>query len=169
MLILTSKKTYELTTALKKKIFILKKEVWNYSLKNQNKWFSNNVYPNDLHNLVFFKKELIGYTLLRKRSLKTKNLKTKYIYFDTFLVKKKYRKLGIGRILMNFNKFYIKKTKLISVLLCYKKTVGFYRKFNWNNISNNNVCFVDKPKKRCLYFMFLGKIKKKKFLLFLKK
>jgi hypothetical protein len=74
---LTSKKTFELNINLKKKIFLLKKSAWKYSLKNQETWFKKNVFYNDIHNLFFFKNELIGYTLLRKRTFEIKQKKKK--------------------------------------------------------------------------------------------
>ena len=72
MITIESKKSHQINEILKRKIFLLKKDYWNYSLKNQNIWFKRNVFKNDLHNLIFFKKNLIGYTLLRTRSQKKK-------------------------------------------------------------------------------------------------
>ena len=105
---LTSKKTFELNINLKKKIFLLKKSAWNYSLKNQETWFKKNIFNTDIHNLFFFKNELIGYTLLRKRTFEIKQKKKNYFYFDTMIIKKKFQKLGFGNFLMNFNNYIIK-------------------------------------------------------------
>lgn len=142
MITIKTKKTYEINKLLKKKIFILKNDYWNYSLKNQNIWFKKNVFKNDLHNLVFFKKQLIGYTLLKTRSQNNKN--KKYIYLDTFIISKKFRKFGLGKMLINFNNFYIIKKKLIGVLLCYERTIKFYKNFGWKKISNQKIKFIDK-------------------------
>ena len=49
----------------KKKIFKLKKKNYNFKLKDQLKWFDTNIKKNDIHNLLFFKKKLIGYNCLR--------------------------------------------------------------------------------------------------------
>ena len=62
---LYSKKTYTLSTFEKKKIFKLKKKNYNFKLKDQLKWFDTNIKKNDIHNLLFFKKKLIGYNCLR--------------------------------------------------------------------------------------------------------
>jgi len=155
---LTSKKTFELNINLKKKIFLLKKSAWNYSLKNQETWFKKNVFNNDIHNLFFFKNELIGYTLLRKRTFEIKQKKKKYFYFDTLIIKKKFQKLGFGNFLMNFNNYIIKKNNLMSFLLCKKKFVKFYKKFYWKIMHKNDFKIIDSKKK----FFLLGMIFKKR-------
>ena len=45
----------------------LKNEQWKYGLKSNLRWFKKNIKKNDVHNLLFLNKKLIGYTLLRKR------------------------------------------------------------------------------------------------------
>ena len=55
-----------------------------------------------MNNLVFFNKKLVGYTLLRKRKFGTKINKKNYFHFDTLIVDKNYRKIGI-KILKELN------------------------------------------------------------------
>ena len=109
----------------------LKNIHWKFGLKSNLEWFKKNVKKTDLHNLLYLNKELIGYTLLRKRLAVIKNKKKKYLYFDTLIIKDKFRRLGYSKILMDFNNKVIKKKKLHSFLICYKKLVKFYKKFGW--------------------------------------
>jgi hypothetical protein len=165
---LISKKTSELDSVLKNKIFLLKKEVWNYSIANQNKWFKKNLKKNDIHNMCFFKKKLVGYTALRRRTLKINKTSNKYFYFDTFLIKKDYRNMGVGSLLMKFNNLYIKNKNLISFLLCYKKTIEFYKKCGWQILNKKNFEFMDKKNKK-LFCMIFPKKNKNKYYLFINK
>jgi hypothetical protein len=166
---LTSKKTFELSQNLKKKIFLLKKSSWNYSLKNQDIWFKNNVFNNDIHNLFFLKNELIGYTLLRKRTFEINKNKKKYFYFDTMVIKKKFQKLGFTIFLMNFNIFIIKKNNLISFLMCKKKLIKFYEKFYWKKLHNKNFEIIDSKKKKYLFGMIFEKKLENKLTIFINK
>ena len=50
---------------------------------------------NDIHNLAYLRKDLIGYCLLRKRNFFLKKKKYNYLYYDTLIVSKKYRRLNI--------------------------------------------------------------------------
>ena len=63
----------------------LKNTYWKYSLKSQLKWFKEKIKKDDLHNLVYLKKKLIGYNLLRKRTF-ILNKKKKIIYILTHLL-----------------------------------------------------------------------------------
>ena len=56
----------------------LKDSQWIYGLELQLSWYSKNVKPDDLHNMIFINNELIGYTFLRKRTIKSS-------YFFSFL------------------------------------------------------------------------------------
>jgi len=165
---LISKKTSELDSVLKNKIFVLKKEVWNYSIANQNKWFKKNLKKNDIHNMCFLKKKLVGYTALRRRTLKINKTSNKYFYFDTFLIKNDYRNMGIGSLLMKFNNLYIRNKNLISCLLCYKKTIKFYKNFGWKILNKKKIKFMDKKNKK-LFCMIFPKKNKNKYCLFINK
>jgi len=102
--------------------------------------------------LLFLNKELIGYTLLRKRSaiIKRKNKlkKINYLYFDTLIIKKKFRKKNYSTTLMNFNLKKIFSKKLHSFLICNKFSVKYYKKFNWNIIPKNKFKIMDHKSKK---------------------
>lgn len=67
-----SKLTKKLDTSDIKKICILKDTQWNFEVKSQLKWFKENIKPNDVHILLEIDNNLIGYTLLRKRTFTIK-------------------------------------------------------------------------------------------------
>ncbi len=139
MIILKSEKT----KILKKKIIFsickLKDTHWKNGLNSQLKFYKKICRDDDLNNLIFFNKKLVGYTLLRKRKFGTNRNKKNYLHFDTLIVDKNYRKFGISKILMNFNNFIIKKNNRPSFLTCKKKLVNFYRMYNWKLEKKKNI------------------------------
>ena len=78
------------TCKLKKKDIIqickLKNSYWNFGLKSNLRWFKKNVKKNDINNLIYLKKKIIGYTLFRKRTVIINKKKIKYLYFDTLII-----------------------------------------------------------------------------------
>ena len=143
---ITSIQTRYLKETQIQKIIFLKNTQWKFGIKSQKKWFRNNVKPNDMHSLLYYKSILIGYTLLRKRSFfEKKSLKKKmnYILFDTIIIKKNYRKKNFASMLMKFNNKIIKKSNLVSILICKKKLVNFYIKNGWKKLNKNKIKIID--------------------------
>ncbi len=145
----------------------LKNEQWKYGLKSNLSWFKKNIKKNDIHNLLFLNKKLIGYTLLRKRKavIKKENKikRINYLYFDTLIIKKKFRKNLYSKILMKFNSKKIISKRLHSFLICSKKLVNYYIKFNWTHLKKNEFKLMDhKSKKFGMVFNNKKKIKKSK-------
>lgn len=110
-------------------IFKIKNSHWSSSIKEQEKWFYDNINKNDIHNLLYLNDTLIGYNCLRK--ITNDKLKKTFLLFDTVIIKKKLRKSKFGTILMIFNNLIIKEKKLPAILLCDKKKIKFYKKNNW--------------------------------------
>lgn len=131
MIILKSEKTKKLEKKLILSICKLKDTHWKNGLKSQKEYFKKIYKSEDLNNLLFFNKKLIGYTLLRKSKFSNKKSKKDYFHFDTLIIDKNYRKIGISKLLMDFNNHIIKKNKRPSFLFCKKKLINFYMKFNW--------------------------------------
>ena len=119
----------------------LKDSQWKYGLESQLSWYSKNVKPDDLHNMLFINNELIGYTLLRKRTIKlfqnNKIFLKKYLLFDTLIIDTKNRKQNLGSNLMDFNSKIILTQKLSSFLICNDDLVKFYEKYNWVILKND--------------------------------
>jgi len=166
--LILKKKTYQLSKDQIREICKLKNTEWKFGLKSNLNWFKEFTKKKDIHNLLFFKSSLIGYTLLRDRTFYLEKKKKKYFYFDTLIIKKKFKKKKLSKILMNFNKKIIIESKKISFLICLNKMVKFYKKFGWKIInkkkfnikdhpfSSNGLCFnnkyFNKNKKYSFYF-----------------
>ena len=155
-IILKSKKTKKLKKKEVYDICKLKNTHWNYGLKNQKKWFENNIDNKDIHNLLFFNNKIIGYTCLRERIFTNqKKIEKKYLYFDTLIINKKYRKFRLGYKLMMFNSKIIKNNFKPSFLICKKGLFKFYKKYNWKLTKKNYFKIEDhKTKKRIMAFNF---------------
>ncbi len=142
---LKSVATSKLTKNEIKEICFLKNKQWKFGAESKLKWFKNNIKKFDLHNLFYIKSKLIGYTLLRKRTYKIKNLETnnQYFLFDTLIIDKKYRGMKLSDLLMSFNNTVIKQSGFSSILICSNKLVGFYKKNNWTKLNNKDFSFED--------------------------
>ena len=64
------------------KICNLKNEHWKYGIKSQKNWFFQNCKKNDIHYLVFFKNNLIGYLHLAVKNLLIKSKKKNMSYLE---------------------------------------------------------------------------------------
>ena len=73
--LVTSKKTSELNKKNILDICSLKNTHWKNGLKSNLDWFNKYVKSNDVHNLLFINNKLIGYTLLRVRTVYINNVK----------------------------------------------------------------------------------------------
>ena len=138
-----SKSTEKLSKDEIKKICVLKNSWWKFGIKSQLNYFKNNIKPNDLHNCFYIDNQLLGYTLLRKRVFFILNKKFNYLYFDTLIIKKNFRKKNFSSLLMFFNNGVIKKNKQPSFLICKNELVNYYKKFKWNKISKRRLKIVD--------------------------
>ena len=124
----------------------LKDSQWSFGINSQLEWFKNNIKKNDIHNLLYFKSKLIGYTLLRRRSFNNNNkLKKRYLLFDTLIIHKDYRKKKLSNLLMIFNNKIIRETGLFSFLICKNNLVSFYKKYDWIKLNKKNIKVVDHP------------------------
>ena len=139
-LIFKPKRTKELNKQLRIQICKLKDYHWKFGFSNQLKWFDQNIRKDDIHNLCFMNKNLIGYTALRKGYFKYQEKEKKHFFllFDTLILDNKYRKSKLGKIMMGFNNYIITKEKKLSFLLCKKGLVNFYKKNQWKVLFRKN-------------------------------
>lgn len=145
----------DLNTKLIKNIFILKNQEWKFGMRSQLNFFNKNIKKNDIHNLFFLGKELIGYTVLKinPNDISFLRKKKKFILLDTLILKKKYRKLQLGNILMHYNNNKIVALKLPAFLMCNKKQTQFYKNNYWEIKNTNQVRYLNrKIKKNFLCF-----------------
>ena len=158
MIILKSLKTKNLSKNLILSICKLKNTHWKNKIVSQKNFFKKNCKSQDLHNLLYHNKKLIGYTLLRKRIFFLGSVSKKYLLFDTIIVDKMFRKQKYAHFLMNFNNLTIKKNKIRSYLLCNKELINFYKNFSWK-VENSNKFIIDKknPLKTVMSFNLKNK------------
>jgi len=113
----------------------LKNTLWKFGINSNHKWFKKNISKRDMHILVFLKKKLIGYTCLREKFFIDNFKKKKFLYFDTIIIEKKFRNKNYSKKLMKFNNRLIRNSKKPSFLLCLKKMIKLYNKYNWKVIN----------------------------------
>lgn len=135
------------TKNLKKKQILsickLKNSYWTWTVPKQLEWYNRIVKKADINNMMLINKKLVGYTLLRKRKAVINNKSIIYYYFDSFILHKKFRNRGLGKILMLFNNKILNMLKSHSFLTCSKKTISFYLKYNWKVLPKNNFKIMD--------------------------
>ena len=143
---LVSLKTSKLNKNKIIQISNLKDSQWRYGINSQIEWFKKNIKKNDIHNLLYLKSKLIGYTLLRRRSFNNNNkLKKMYLLFDSLVVHKDYRNKKLSSLLMIFNNTIIRETRLFSFLICKNDLVDFYKKYDWIKLNKKNIKVLDHP------------------------
>ena len=128
-----------------KSICLLKDEQWKFGIKSQMEWYKKNIKKNDIHNLLYIKSKLVGYTLLRKRTceIRSLNKRINYFLFDTLIIDKKYRGKNLSNLLMSFNNTIINQSGYFSFLICKKEFVSFYKKNKWIKLNDKNIKVVD--------------------------
>lgn len=130
MLNIISIKTSNLNKKQINEIILLKNSHWKFTIKSQINFFKKEIKKNDLHNLLFFNKKLIGYNCLRWKIFTIKK-KSNFLLFDTLIIKKKYRRKNYSSLFMNFINFIIKSNNIRSILICEPQLINFYKKYEW--------------------------------------
>ena len=128
-------KTKNLSPFTKKKILYLKKIHYKFSLNSQKKWFKENVNDNDIHIVLMVDKNVIGYNLLHENKC---------------LIESKKKK-----ILMEKSNKIINAKKKLSILVCYKNLIMFYKKFDWRILTKKKLKYNHLSKDK--FSMFYGK------------
>ena len=166
------------TKDLKKKQILsickLKNTFWRWTVSKQIEWYERYAKKTDINNMLVLKGELVGYTLLRKRTAYEKNKPLVFYYFDSFILSEKVRNKGFGKALIQFNNKILNSLKKHSFLVCPKKTIPFYLKNGWKILPRNKFEIMDhKPAwfktKKSIYGMTYNlnsKINKKIFYYF---
>lgn len=163
MITLKSLTTDKLTKKEILEICNLKNTFWKYGLKSNINWFKNNVKNKDIHNLLYYKKKFVGYSLLRKRIFFYKLKKEYYLFADTLIIKKKFRNLKLASIFWNFNSEIIIRQKLHAFLICEKHIKPFHKKFNWKSIKSFEYDIQDHTPTYKPYFPMVFNLNRKQF------
>lgn len=121
----------KINTKILDEIIKLKMEEWNYSKIQHINWIKQNLKKKDWHIILEVNNIICGYTCLRKKYFYHTKRRVYFYYFDTLIIKKKFRNLKLSSVLMKYNMKKINDDYKISVLVCKKKLINFYKKFNW--------------------------------------
>lgn len=154
-------KKKKINSNIKKQILKLKKQHYKFSIKKQLKWFEENINSDDYHNLLFSKKVLIGYNCLRSTEIfitKKKNIiKKKFYLFDTLVLNKKFRNLGLSKkIMISSNKIILNK-KCLGLLFCNNKMINYYSKFGWKFLKKEQIISKRSSRLNTMIFNFNNK------------
>ena len=159
---LISLKTFDLKKKQIFEIIKLKNSHWKTGLKKQLEWFRKNIKKDDIHNIIYLNRKMIGYNCLRNRKFKiNKNYKS-YLLFDTIVIQKRFRSRQFGKKFMELNNGIINKKKKISILLCTSSKVNFYKKNNWKILNLKKKILVTFNHKKKLVMIYNKKIFPKK-------
>ena len=153
-----SKKSTELGSEEIINICKLKDTHWKHGYNEQEDWFKTNILEDDIHNLLYFDKQLVGYTALRSKISNIFDSKImfnpKTLIYDTYIIKEGFRHKGHGIELLRFNIRIIKNEKACSFLICENNIIDFYKMYDWsllgahqyktfNRTVNSNVMFIN--------------------------
>ena len=135
MLNLIKVKTKNLSIKQINKICKIKMQKWKFNLKSQKKFLLNNSNSNDIHQIVLINDKIVGYNCLKF----VKNLNKTIMIFDSLIVDKKYRGMGVSSIILfsSINEILSKKKQ------CYlysdKNLQKYYEKFGWIRINKKKI------------------------------
>lgn len=126
------------TEELIKDICRLKKQHWDYPIKEQKKWIAENIGKNDIHLLLRNDENiLIGYLSLVKVEVFQKEDLINMFGIGSVSVDKTHLGEHLGLLLMNLVNFYLRKQNKQGILLCGDKLTNFYIKCGWNLFKGN--------------------------------
>ena len=156
MINLTKVKTKNLSIKQINKICKIKMQKWKFKLKSQKKFLLKNYNLEDIHQMVSIKDKIVGYNCLKF----IKNLNKTIMIFDSLIVDKNYRRMGISSIILfsSINEIINKKKQ------CYlysdKTLQKYYEKFGWVRINKKKIKM--KKSKNLILMKFQSKFLKTK-------
>ena len=155
------KLTYKLKKDDIKQIIKLKNSHWKFSFSSQLKWFRDkkNLLSTDYNFYLKKKKKIISYVHLGKRKCLIGLKKSNYILFRTLIISKHERENNLSQLIMQNVQKFVKKKNLPCFLLCKKKLIPFYMRYEF--ILLNKKKFKIKGHKSNLYGMIFNLSKKK--------
>lgn len=114
------------------KICVLKKQHWNYPIKEQLKWIHLNLKPEDVHVCILDRGNLIAYANLLDVEYKLNdNINRHALGIGNVCVDKKHLKMHFGFLIIQLATFYIRQQNTKGFLICKDELVSFYEKCNW--------------------------------------
>ncbi len=156
MISLIKVKTKNLSIKQINNICKIKMQKWKFNFKSQKKFFLNNYNLEDIHQIVSINDKIVGYNCLKF----TKNLNKTIMIFDSLIVDKKYKKMGISSIILfsSINEIISKKKQCY--LYCDKILQKYYEKFGWIRINKKKISMI--KRKNLILMEFQSKLFKTK-------
>lgn len=155
MLSLIKVKTKNLSIKQINKICKIKMQKWKFNFKSQKKFLLKNYDLDDIHQMVLIKDEIVGYNCLKF----IKNLNKTIIIFDSLIIDKNYRGMGISNMILLSSINEIKNKKKQCYLYSDKSLQKYYEKFGWVRIDKKNIKIV--RKNNMILMKFQSKLSKK--------
>lgn len=116
-------------------IIHIKDQHWPYGKASQENWLRENLYPNDLHFLGYFKdEELTAYLNLVVLTCKYDGETVNCFGIGNVCVEKALEHSGYGKKLISAVNEYIIQKRIPGFLLCHKAVQPFYEKCGWTGI-----------------------------------
>jgi hypothetical protein len=135
-----------ISTELLEVIASIKKNHWNYSIKEHLNWMNKNLNFNDIHVLMNDdKNSLVAYLNLVKISITINTIETDFFGIGNVCVNIKNK--GYGSLLLKHLNQFIKENNFKGVLLCKDSLVHFYELNSWELVekskTSNNLKFIN--------------------------
>ncbi len=156
MLSLIKVKTKNLSIKQINKICKIKMQKWKFNFKSQKKFLLKNYNSEDIHQMVLIKDKVVGYNCLKFIN----NLNETIMIFDSLIVHKNYRKMGISSIILFSSINEILNKKKHCYLYSDKTLQKYYEKFGWTRINKNKIKMI--KKNNLILMKFESKFIKKK-------
>lgn len=121
MLSLIKVKTKNLSIKQINKICKIKMQKWKFNFKSQKKFLLKNYDLDDIHQMVLIKDKIVGYNCLKF----IKNLNKTIIIFDSLIIDKNYRGMGISNMILlsSINEIKNKKNSATYILINLYKNI----------------------------------------------
>ena len=121
MLNLIKVKTKNLSIKQINKICKIKMQKWKFNFKSQKKFLLKNYDLDDIHQMVLIKDKIVGYNCLKF----IKNLNKTIIIFDSLIIDKNYRGMGISNMILlsSINEIKNKKNSATYILINLYKNI----------------------------------------------
>ena len=155
MLSLIKVKTKNLSIKQINKICKIKMQKWKFNFKSQKKFLLKNYDLDDIHQIVLIKDKIVGYNCLKF----IKNLNKTIIIFDSLIIDKNYRGMGISNMILLSSINEIKNKKKQCYLYSDKSLQKYYEKFGWVRIDKKNIKIA--RKNNMILMKFQSKLSKK--------
>jgi len=120
------------------KIGSLKKQYWDYPIKEQIEWFNNNIGNEDIHLCLLEKGKLIAYTSILQVEYKLSDgIDRNASGIGSVCVDKSFLNKQFGFLIIQLATFYIRQQAVLGLLICKDVLVSFYEKCNWIKYNGN--------------------------------